>query len=370
MTLLNDRAASIYLGGGRWVHGHVRERDGLIAAVEGTPINGPPGSPYLIPGFIDLHVHGGGGADVMDGPEGVARTAEFHARYGTVALCATTVTAPPDDVTRALRGVSHVMANDSGPGAAVLGAHVEGPFVNPGKLGGQPPFAIHPDAALAALWCDTAPVRIMTLAPELPGAEAVTRLLTARGVRVQVGHSLADAATLTAAEAWGVGGAAHLFNASAPITARAPGVAGWALGRAEWAELICDLKHVHPDALRLAIRAIPQPYAVTDCCSAGGCPDGDYTLGQNRVTKRGGLVCLPGTDQIAASLLVGIEAFRNIVSLGVGLETAIAMTSTRPAAYVGAGAFGAIAPGRAASLIALNDDLGITAAWLKGRRIQ
>lgn len=210
----------------------------------------------------------------------------------------------------------------------------------------------------------------MTLAPELPGAEAVTRFLVKRGVRVQIGHSLAGPEILVEAKAWGATGFAHLFNASAPIASRTPGVAGWALTNAQSVELICDLKHVHPDLLRLAIRAIPRPYFVSDCCAAGGCPDGDYHLGSNKVTKHHGLVCLFGTDRLAASLLVGIEAFRNILSLGCNLETAIEMTSARPAEYIGVTDFGAIALGRVASVIAISETFELTGVWLRGQKLQ
>lgn len=369
MTRLNTTPASIYREG-VWTRGHVEERDGVLTDIVVTDMPGPPEPPYLIPGFVDLHVHGGGGGDVMDGPDGVGRTAQFHAGSGTVAICATTVTAPPADITAALRGIAHVVDQPVASAAVVLGAHIEGPFVNPAKLGGQPPFAIDPDVELARSWCDLTPVRIVTLAPELHGAEALIRFLAGKGVRVQVGHSLADDETLSASASWGVSGVAHLFNASAPITSRQPGVAGWALGCSEWAELICDLKHVHPTLLKLAIRSISNPYFVTDCCAAGGCPDGEYRLGRGRITKHDGLVCLPGTNQIAASLLVGIEAFRNILSLGVGLEEAVRMTSERPARYVGAKTLGAVAPGRAASVVMLDERFSLVDVWIEGKRLQ
>lgn len=364
MSTGHSVSGSIYYSG-KWVRGRIEYRDGIISEVVGTEIVGDPEPPYIIPGFIDLHVHGGGGADVMGGSPELAAICEYHAAHGTVALCATTVTAPLADINHALAGVKEYM-NAPIPGAAeVLGVHLEGPFINPARLGGQPPFAISPQIELLAGWKGLAPLRIVTLAPELPGSEAAIRWLSTQGIRVQVGHSLADNTVLQNAQSWGLSGVAHLYNAGAPIVARDPGVAGWALANTQWAELICDLKHVHPDLLKVAIRAIPNPYFITDCCSAGGCPDGEYRLGSHTVIKSDGLVRLPG-GQIAASVLTSIEAFRNILHLTGSIDTAIAMMATRPARYLGEDKLGVIQPGYRASFVVLDQDFSLIHTYVNG----
>ncbi|SFO36439.1 N-acetylglucosamine-6-phosphate deacetylase [Sphingomonas sp. OK281] len=166
MSAGHSVSGSVYCSGS-WVRGRVEYRDGIISRVVGIDIVGDPEPPYIIPGFIDLHVHGGGGADVMGGASELATMCEYHASNGTVALCATTVTAPLADIDHALSGAREYM-DAPVPGAAeVLGVHLEGPFINPARLGGQPPFAIPPRIELLAGWKDIAPVRIVTLAPEL-----------------------------------------------------------------------------------------------------------------------------------------------------------------------------------------------------------
>lgn len=147
MTILDRDAACIY-SEGRWIYGHLHEQDGRITAIDGKQISGEPHAPYILPGFVDLHVHGGDGADVMKGAADVARMARFHAKYGTVALCPTTVTGPIEDISQALQGIALSMNQSDRNAATILGAHLEGPFVNSEKLGGQPPFAILPSLEL------------------------------------------------------------------------------------------------------------------------------------------------------------------------------------------------------------------------------
>jgi N-acetylglucosamine-6-phosphate deacetylase len=366
---LNNTPASIYSRGG-WLRGYVLEQDGVISGIDGSSVSGKPKGPYIVPGFVDLHVHGGNGAEVMGGETGIRATAAYHAKHGTAAICATTLTAPLDEIEGALHAIGQVEGRPGVGEAEVIGAHIEGPFVNPAKLGGQPPFAISPRIDLVDQWVRLCSVRIVTMAPELPDAESVVRHLARQGVRVQVGHSLADASTLDAAAGWGIAGFSHLFNAVNGMSSRLPGVSGWALSRAEWAELICDLEHVHPDMLRTAVRSISKPYFISDCCSAGGRPDGSYRLGQNAVEKRGKRVCLPGTDQLAASVLTGADAFRNLLSIGLPLETAVVMTSSRPAEYLGLNRYGDIVGGKTASVVAFDDEFNLETVWIRGTQVE
>ena len=330
-----------------WVQGRV-VFGAQIERIE--PDRTAPDDRFVLPGFIDLHVHGGGGADVMDGTDAVRTMAAFHARHGTTALLATTVTAPADDLRRAVGGIGAACADHRAGTARVLGVHLEGPFINPEALGAQPPFAIPPDLALAAELCGLAPLRVATIAPEMDADGALLAFLSGRGVRVQIGHTLCTDAQARAALLRGAAGFTHLFNAMTPLHHRAGGAAGCALAHAASAEVIADLLHVEETALRAALRAIPGLYAVTDAVAAAGMADGEYRLGRQAVFKQGGAVRLAG-GALAGSVLTMDQALRNLLRLGLSLDDASSRLSAIPAAYLGLPDRGAIRPGFAADLV-------------------
>ncbi|BDG17645.1 N-acetylglucosamine-6-phosphate deacetylase [Thermus brockianus] len=332
-----------------------------IEALEEDSVEGP----YILPGFLDLHVHGGGGFEVMAGREGVEGTLRFHLEHGTTGLLATTVTAPLPDLERALRGIGE--AGEGPLGEALLGVHLEGPFINPRRLGAQPSYPLLPDLEVAAHLLSLAPVRAVTLAPELPGALDLVRFLVKRGVRVQLGHT--DAGYEDALEALEAGatGFTHLFNAMTGLHHRSPGVVGLALERGAWAELIPDGLHVHPAALGLALKAIPGLYFVTDAVAAAGMPDGPYPLGAHTVEKRGDGVWLG--ESLAGSTLTLDQALRNLVAWGLPLEEAARRLSLYPARYLGLSDRGEIAPGKRADLVLLDEALRVQAVYLGGRRV-
>lgn len=325
---------------------------------------------YLLPGCIDLHVHGGGGADSMDGEAAVRQLARFHARNGTTALLATTVTAPLADLEAALAGIRAVVERPEPGEARVLGVHLEGPFINPHKLGAQPPYAIPPDLKLMRYWMSLAPIKVVTLAPELPGALELIRFLSEQGVRVQIGHTLAryDQA-LQALEA-GVASFTHCFNAMTPLHHREPGVAGLALERARWAEFITDGLHVHPATVRAAWKAIPEPYVVTDAVAAAGMPEGPYHMGRHRVIKRGNGVYLEDGKTLAGSVLTTQRAIRNLVDWGYSLCEAVRATSAIPAAYLDLAERGHLRVGAYADILVLNANLEVEEVYVQGQRIQ
>ena len=235
-----------------WMTGRL-QHGAAVTCIE--PWAGAPEDRFILPGFIDLHVHGGGGGDTMDGPEGVATLARFHARHGTTALLPTTVTAPASDLLRAAEGIA---AARPGPQAArILGLHLEGPFINPAVLGAQPPFAIPPDLALVDAIGSRVALRVVTMAPEIDVEGVLLAHLVARGVRVQLGHTSCTDAQARAALQAGASGFTHLFNAMTALHHRAPGCVGCALAVAEHAEIILDGIHVAPAAILAALRAIP-----------------------------------------------------------------------------------------------------------------
>jgi N-acetylglucosamine-6-phosphate deacetylase len=322
----------------------------------------------VLPGFIDSHVHGGGGSDVMGGAAAIDRIARLHARHGTTSLLATTVTAPLPEVQAALRALAPACANRVAGAARVLGVHLEGPYINPGKLGAQPDFArpaaIGEIQALHAL----APIRLITLAPEIPGNLDIIVELRAAGFRVQIGHTLGSYEDGVAALERGAGGFTHLFNAMSGMHHRAPGMVGAALAHARYAEIIPDLLHVHPGAIRAALRAIPGLFCVTDSTAASGMPDGEYRLGRHRATKcLGGIRLADGT--LAGSTLTMDQALRNLVSIGIELEEASRRVSTYAAEYLGLSDRGHLVEGARADLVVLDRELRLQRVIVEGEEI-
>lgn len=344
--------------------------DGRIVAIEGPHLVAErareAGAPLLLPGFIDLHVHGAGGRDIMEGGDAALQVARRHAEHGTTALLATTMTAPLEDLRASLAPLGELCRRGAPGAARVLGVHLEGPYINAGKLGAQPPYArpvsLDELKALDAL----APVRLLTLAPEVPGnMEAIPRLVAA-GYRVQLGHTLGTYEQGVQALEQGALGFTHLFNAMTPLHHRMPGMVGAALAHAQYAEVIPDLLHVHPGAIRAALRSIPCLYCVTDSTAATGMPDGEYRLGRQAVTKCLGGVRLPdGT--LAGSTLTMDRALRNLVDIvGVELQDAVRRVSTFAAEFLGLADRGRLAPGAWADVVVLDRDLRVQEVFVEG----
>lgn len=350
-----------------WLEGAL-DFDGAIQRLSGRAVPEPGAGPRILPGFVDLHVHGGGGADLMEGPAALPQVARTHARHGTTRLLATTVTAPLPALEGVLRGIRAAM-DAPGPGEArVLGVHLEGPFLNPARLGAQPPFTVPATLGAVLALHALAPLRVLTLAPEVAGHLDLIPALVAAGIRVQVGHSDATYEEACAALARGATGFTHLFNAMSPFHHRAPGAAGAALAHGAYAELIPDLLHVHPGAIRAALRAIPGLYAVTDGTAASAMPDGTYRLGSHAVAKCGHGVRLPdGT--LAGSSLTMDAAFRNLVSLGLSWAEASRRCSALPADFLGETRLGRIAEGSPADLVVLDEGMGILEVLVAGEGV-
>lgn len=345
-----------------WVDGRVDFAE-RIAGVEAGSIAAV--APYILPGFVDLHAPGGGGADALAGGEAVRTIARNHARHGTTALLPSPVTAPADELDRAVASIAAVHAERRPDEARVLGAHVEGPFLDPAMLGAQPPHLRPPDLSLVHRLCESGPVKIVTLAPELPGALPVIRALVAHGVRVQLGHSSATYGQTRDAMWAGATGFAHLFNRMSPLLHRAPGMVGAALADAEFAAIIPDMVHVDAGAIRAALRAIPRLFCVTDAVAAAGMPDGHYPLGSHTVEKRGPAVFL-ADGTLAGSALTMDRALRNLLEIGLELPDASRRLSNYPADFLGLDDRGRIAPGAWADLVVLDQDLRVRQVIVEG----
>ncbi|MBL8324277.1 MAG: amidohydrolase family protein [Rubrivivax sp.] len=331
--------------------------------------------PIVLPGFVDLHVHGGGGHDVMDGAEAAQAVARCHAAHGTTAMLATTLTAPIDEVRAALAALGPLVregATRARGAARWLGIHLEGPYLNPQRLGAQPAFArratLHEVLALHA----AAPIRVITLAPEVEGHLPLIGALRDAGFRVQIGHSNGSYEEGLAALEAGAAGFTHVFNAMSGLHQRQPGMVGAALAHARHAELIADLVTVHPGAARVALRAIPGLYCVSDATAAAGMPDGEYHLGHGphaqRVHKCLGAVRL-ADGTLAGSTLTLDQALRNLVQLGLGLAEASRRLSTVACEYLGLTDRGRLAVGMHADCAVFDRDLNLAGVWVEGEAV-
>ena len=322
--------------------------------------------PIIMPGFIDLHVHGGGGRDTMEGGDAVVSITQKHAQHGTTSLLATTMTAPMSDLNTAFEGLAPFYKNRPQNGARILGVHLEGPYINAGQLGAQPDFARPVAVEELKQLNDIVPIRLITLAPEVPGNMEMIEPLCAAGYIVQIGHTAGSYEDGVAAMARGAAGFTHLFNAMTGMHHRKPGMAGAALAHAEFAEIIPDMLHVHPGAIHVALRAIPRLFCVTDSTSATGMPDGEYRLGRNTVMKcLGGVRLADGT--LAGSTLTMDLALRNLVNeLGLDLQAASQRVSTHAADYLGITDRGRLVPGAWADVVVLDRDLMLGDVYAEG----
>lgn len=352
------------LGATAPVAGTLVVEDGRVASFR----EGPAPARLLLPGFVDLHVHGGGGADVMDGPEGVRAVAAFHARRGTTALCPTTVTRPLEELRRFVASVAALAGAPVVEGARLAGVHLEGPFINEARRGAQPPFTRAVDLRELEALVDAGPVAAVTLAPELPGALEAVRWLAARGVRASLGHSDCTFDQARAAFAAGARGATHLFNAMSGLDHKRPGLAAAAL-EAEGAvlELILDGHHVHAALARLALRAARGRIAlVTDAIRAAGQGDGESELGGQRVVVQGGRAAL-ADGTLAGSVLTLDRALRLAVDLGESITQVSRMLSRNPADALGRADLGRLDAGACADVVELDaETLAVTRVWIGG----
>lgn len=338
------------------------------AAGAGWPDLPGPTEQTVLPGLVDLHCHGGGGADLMDGGGAVETITRLHARHGTTSLLATTMTAPRPELERVLGEVGRRLRERPRGAARVLGIHLEGPFISEGKLGAQPHATRVGTAGELAALAALAPVRVVTLAPEIAGHIDFIRAVRAAGMVAQLGHTMGTYEDGVAALEAGARGFTHLFNAMTLLHHRKPGMVAAALAHAEYAELIPDLLHVHKGAILAARRAIPRLYCVTDSTAAAGMPDGAYRLGAQTVTRcQNGVRLADGT--LAGSTLTMDAALRNLVSIGVPLGEAALRTSTYAADYLNLPERGRIAEGCWADMVVLEPDLRLAQVIVEGETV-
>jgi N-acetylglucosamine-6-phosphate deacetylase len=285
-------------------------------------------------------------------------------------MLATTMTAPMEDLVSAMQGLTTICQQRAAAGARVLGVHLEGPYINDHKLGAQPAFARPVQIDELSLLHQLAPIRLITMAPEVPGNMDLIESLCDAGYRVQIGHTMGTYEDGVLAMAKGARGFTHLFNAMTGLHHREPGMVGAALAHAQYAEVIPDLIHVHPGAIRVALRAIPCLYCVSDSTAATGMPDGEYRLGSHKVFKcLGGVRLADGT--LAGSTLTLDQALRNLVdTLGLSVLDASKRVSTHAADYLGVGDRGRLATGAWADVVVLDRDLQLQSVYIEGDPVE
>ena len=330
------------------------------------------GGLYVAPGLVDVHIHGYLGADASDGDaEGLRALAAGILQNGVTSFLPTTMTVPWDELERAFATVRDFMAESAGDGfigAQALGCHAEGPFINPKRKGAQAESAIlPPDADRLLAHRDV--VRLVTLAPEMPGALRCIRAL-AGSMRVSIGHTDADYDTAMAGLAAGADHFTHTFNAMTGLNHRNPGAVGAALASDAYCELIADTFHVHPGVFPILRRCKGERLVlITDCTRAGGLADGQYELGGQPIFVRG-IECRLADGTIAGSVLRLNDAVRNYrAATGAPLYEAVACASLHPARSIGLDARkGSLLPGRDADIILLDEDCRVYGAWVGGVR--
>jgi N-acetylglucosamine-6-phosphate deacetylase len=380
-------AEKLWDGKSLLAHPIVAIEDGRIASIS-TRANGDlPGNARVLdfpgatlaPGFFDVHIHGAKGHDVMEAtPAALDAIGSFLASRGTGSFLATTVTASLDETLRSLAGLAKLVMQPgqtaSGGQAHPIGIHLEGPFLSHAKRGVHPPACLlDPDIATFDRFFEAAEgcIRLMTLAPELPGAAEFAAHATTRGVRISIGHSNATAAETRAVLAAGAVSATHTFNAMRPLDHREPGILGTVLTNDSlFAELICDGVHTAPEMAKLWWRAKGPERAIlmTDAMSATGMPDGEYTLGGFAVQVANGRAMAGGV--LAGSVLTLDRALTNFLEFtGAPLEQALRLLTVNPAAMTGLGdRVGSLAAGRQANLVAVDKAGKLTGSVVNGQQ--
>jgi N-acetylglucosamine-6-phosphate deacetylase len=349
--------------------------NGLISALgEGTPPERPDATTtdasgsWVVPGFVDIHCHGGGGAAFTSASQ-VRQAVDAHTAHGTTTMLASLVTRPVPVLVEQVATLADLVTD-----GLIAGIHLEGPFLSAARCGAHDPELLRPpdpvsvDALLAA---GRGTIRMVTVAPELEGAVPAVKRLVDTGVIAAIGHTDALAEDVVPAVDAGASVATHLFNGMRPLHHREPGPIGVLLDDERvTVELICDLVHLHPTIVRLAARhaGVGRTVLITDAMTAAAAGDGRYDIGGLEVDVTNGVPTLAGGGSLAGSTLTMDLAFRNLVkSCGLGVLDAVVAASTRPAELLGLGdVTGRLAAGFAADVVLLDDALSPVSVMRRG----
>jgi N-acetylglucosamine-6-phosphate deacetylase len=353
----------------RIARGAISVEDGRITAVEIDDGAGSEGLAFLAPGFVDVHVHGWGGHDAMGDPAALDGMARALLRRGVTSFLPSAWSTPlPELVAERVRAWLPDAPRD---GSQPLGFNLEGPFLAPAKRGAHDPrhLRVPADIPFADLEPLVEGLRLMTVAPELPGAIELIGWLRERGVACSMGHSAATLEEARAGFAAGGTTTTHLFNAMTGVDHHAPGLAVAALGNdAAYVELIADGHHVDTSLWPIITRTKPATrlLLVSDAISLAGMGDGRARMGGLEVEVVGGRVTLVGTTTLAGSVIALDDAVRNLVRSGVPIPAAVAAASQNPLAMLGIRDRGRIDVGQRADLVELDDDLAVRRVMRRG----
>jgi len=369
--VLDDRVAA----------GRIRIEDGVIVAVDAgeslaESAAGAADDPFITPGFVDVHVHGGGGHDAMGGHEALDGMARHLLTHGVTSFLPTAVTAPLPALVRFAEQVREWLPAVPADGAEPLGFNLEGPFLAPARRGAHDSTHLRVPADVPAQELEPLldGLRLITVAPELPGALELIARLRDRGIATSMGHSAANLGEAQAGFAAGGTSTTHLFNAMSGVDHREPGLAVAALvDDAAYVELIADGVHVDPSLWPIIIRTKPDGrlLLVSDAISLAGMGDGRATIGGLAVEVIGRRVTLAGTTTLAGSVIALDAAVRSLVQSGVPLPFAVAAASRNPLAMLGIADRGRLAVGQRADLVELDERLEVrrvmrAGAWYRG----
>lgn len=357
-------------------HSLIVEDGTVVALVPGRPQIGgddrviEAAGRFVIPGMIDVHVHGSAGQDTMDATQGAIHgMARFLAQHGVTAYLPTTITAPRDTTGKAIENVAGCPQPENG--ARHLGVHLEGPYLNAEYKGAQPAAHLRPpDEAEYMAWLEKEVVRLITVAPELGGASALIEEGVKRGVAFAVGHSGASYEQVLAAVGRGLRQSTHTYNGMLGMHHRSPGTAGAVLSDDRiYAQVIADGVHVHPAMIDLLIRAKgwQRTILITDAIRAAGLEDGQYDLGGEAIAVENG-IARTSEGNLAGSTLTMDGALRNVMAFaGLSLAQVVAMATYVPAEAIGlAGKKGVLAPGADADVVLLDEDLQVKLTMVGG----
>ncbi len=355
------------LSDGEWIEGEIIFKDKIIA-INGKSVSYPDlHNPIIIPGFIDLHVHGAGGKDIMEGGNAFNIISRTLAKYGTTSLLATTMTANANEIEKVVVDLKPFLQTKSLQGARLLGVHLEGPFINLTKKGAHPENMREATKNEILKLNQHVPVKIITIAPEIFRHFDLIHELKDQFI-FQIGHTNATYEEARKALNSGAKSFTHLFNAMSPLHHREPGAVGAALLHGDYAEMIPDLLHVHPAAIELALKNIPNIYFVSDSTSATGMPDGNYSLGGQSVKKcQGGVRLDDGT--LAGSSLTLDVALRNLINIGLDLKDASHRLSKIPAKLIGVNDRGTLKIGNFSDFIILDKNFHIHSVYVEGELV-
>ena len=319
----------------------------------------------IIPGFIDLHCHGGNGFDVMEGSDSIKNMSKYHLSHGTTSIMPTTWTNTFEETFNALEGFNDIYDKNSN----ILGIHLEGPFINPGKLGAQPNLTQIPSQEFIFKLLKLAKIKIITLAPEIKGMNEFISFLSDLKIKIQFGHSLANYNICKVyMDKYDIG-FTHLYNAMSGNNHREPGVLSAALEKSNFAEIICDNIHVSEQSIKIAKKCIKGLYAITDSINASGLADGEYIFAKNNIIKENQSVKIKKDGTLAGSIVTMDQTFKNLVNMKFSIEEAVELTSYNASKYLNIQNIGKIEKGCLSNFLVLDNNLNIIDIYLEGNKI-